>query len=194
MKRGVAVGITVIILVLVLLVGVWYFLYGAGKQRAAGGYGEAVPAGNAPSGHAAPQLAARSPTRAARAVSSQAEGMRPNPNAYVTSTYLGGRGAKERLAKLIEEGVLVDGKQVKLEAFSHEYSQAFPIPTKTALSLSAETERAKVLTKGGRTYLQVGLQGSKREAPERPPLNLCLVVDRSGSAPERGERRGGQGD
>lgn len=34
---------------------------------------------------------------------------------------------------------------------------------------------------GGETYLQVGLQAIDREAPRRPPLNVCLVIDRSGS-------------
>lgn len=118
----------------------------------------------------------------------EAEEARPDPNAYVTSTYLGGRGSRERLAKLIEEGVVVDGKQVKLAAFTREYTQAFNIPTKTALSLSAQTERARVLAnEGGRTYLQVGLQGIKREAPKRPSLNICLVVDRSGSMADEGK-------
>ncbi|MFQ6133789.1 MAG: VWA domain-containing protein, partial [Armatimonadota bacterium] len=110
-----------------------------------------------------------------------------DPNAYVSSTYLGGRGSRERLAKLIEEGVLVDGKTVKLEAFSREYSQAFSIPTKTALSLSAETERGKAGVKGGLTHLQVGIQATEREAPKRPPLNICLVVDRSGSMGQEGK-------
>ncbi|MEA3400171.1 MAG: VWA domain-containing protein [Armatimonadota bacterium] len=104
-----------------------------------------------------------------------------DPDAYVQSTYVGGRGARERLAKLVEEGVVVDGKQVKLAAFSREYSQPFKIPTDRALSLTAETERANIISDGGKTHLQVGLQGIKREAPRRPPLNICLVVDRSGS-------------
>jgi Ca-activated chloride channel family protein len=111
----------------------------------------------------------------------------PNRNAYVTSTYMGGRGARERLAKLIEDGVTVEGKQVKLETFAGQYSQAFAIPTKTALSLTAETERGKILTKGGKTFLQVGLQAIDREAPRRPALNICLVVDHSGSMADEGK-------
>ena len=102
-------------------------------------------------------------------------------NAYVSSSYLAGSGQRERLAKLVEEGVMVDGKRVKLEAFASQYSQPFRIPTKTALSLEAATERSKILTKGGKTYLQVGIQAIDREAPKRAKLNLCLVIDRSGS-------------
>jgi Ca-activated chloride channel family protein len=109
------------------------------------------------------------------------EGTRPDPNAYVTSTYIGGRGERERVAELVEKGVTVGGKQVRLEAFSAEYRQPFPMPRTTALGLTAQTQHGKLLTEGGRTYLQVGIQGIRREAPKRPPLNICLVIDHSGS-------------
>lgn len=102
-------------------------------------------------------------------------------NAYYSSTYIGGQGERERMEKLIEGGVLVNGKQIKLAAFSRDYSQAFPIPTATALNLTADLERTQLLQEGGKTYLQVGIQGIKREAPRRPPLNVALVLDRSGS-------------
>lgn len=104
-----------------------------------------------------------------------------SPNLYVASNYQGGSGERERMEKLIREGVLVDGKRVQLEAFTREYEQDFPIPTREALSLSAGTERTKLLTQGGRTFLQVGLQAIKGEAPRRPPLNVSLVMDVSGS-------------
>ena len=50
-----------------------------------------------------------------------------------------------------------------------------------ALGVTAETERARIVRQGGRTYLQIGLQAIKGEAPRRPPLNIALVIDRSGS-------------
>jgi Ca-activated chloride channel family protein len=70
---------------------------------------------------------------------------------------------------------------VKLDAFTREYGQSFEVPTDRALGLSALTERAKIVRQGAETYLQVGLQAIDREAPRRPPLNVCLVIDRSGS-------------
>jgi Ca-activated chloride channel family protein len=104
-----------------------------------------------------------------------------NPNMYVADTYIGGNGERDRLAKLIQAGVLVDGKRVKLEAFTHNYAQTFPIPRHAALSVAADTVQSKIITSGAHTYLQIGLQAMKGELPRRPPLNLALVIDRSGS-------------
>lgn len=110
-----------------------------------------------------------------------------NPNMYVSSNYMGGSGAKDRLEKLIAEGVLVEGKRVKLEAFSRDYARTFPIPTRTALGLTADPERTKIVESGGRTYLQVGLQAMKGEASRHPALNVALVIDTSGSMSAEGK-------
>ena len=100
-----------------------------------------------------------------------------NPNLYLSSSYMGGQGERDRIEKLISEGVMVEGKRVKLEAFTRNYGQAFPIPTREALAVTADTERTKIIQQGDRTYLQVGLQAMKGELPRRPPLNLALVID-----------------
>ncbi len=104
-----------------------------------------------------------------------------NPNMYVADTYIGGNGERDRLAKLISAGVLVDGRRVKLEAFTHNYAQAFAIPQTTALGLSADTVQSKIIQSGAHTYLQIGIQAMKGEPLRRPNLNITLAIDRSGS-------------
>ncbi len=152
--------------------------------------GRPVEEGAVPPPDEAPMMeeaAEAAPGLAGDAAGAEGEEAAPDRNAWVSSSYLGGSGARERLAKLIEEGVMVGGEMVKLEAFSREYSQSFEIPTDQAMSLTAETEQAKIVRGGGNTFLQVGLQAIKREAPRRPQLNVCLVIDRSGSMMDEGK-------
>jgi Ca-activated chloride channel family protein len=147
------------------------------KSRMATGYAPASGSFSGGSMAGRGQMAASVPPAAA----STGRPATYNPNMYVSSNYLGGNGEKERLEKLIQAGVVVDGKRVKLESFVRTYAQAFPIPTQTALGLNVDTERATVIQEGDHTYLQIGIQAMKGETPRRPPLNIALVIDRSGS-------------
>jgi Mg-chelatase subunit ChlD len=162
-------------------------------SRSAGGGVGGGPAPAAPSGaryyENAPATASlpRQAVVPDRAVSVSPKSATINPNMYINSTYMGGHGAKDRLEKLVREGVLVDGKRIRLEAFSRNYSQAFPIPINTALGVTADTERAKIIQAGDKTFLQVGIQAMKGEAPKRPPLNVVLVLDCSGSMEAEGK-------
>lgn len=104
-----------------------------------------------------------------------------NPNLYLSDTYSAGAGERDRIEKLINEGVEVKGKRVKLASFPRAYRQTFPMPTGKAIGLNTSTESAKIIERGDKTYLQVGLQAIKGERPRRPALNIALVIDRSGS-------------
>ena len=87
---------------------------------------------------------------------------------------------------------MVQGRRVRLEAFPRSYAQAFPIPTRTALNLIANTERTKIVQEGGHTYLQVGLQAMKGEAPRRPvaPVHRQRGLPDPGHAADHGDRQG----
>lgn len=93
-----------------------------------------------------------------------------DPNAFYCSTYIPGTGTRERIKKMIEKGVVVKGKRVRLELLPHTYRQPFPMPTKTALNVTAALEHSCVISTGARTHLQVGLQAIKAEMPQRPML------------------------
>jgi len=167
--HSVVVTVLVVVALIAILAAVLFPTFSCAREKARVAYEDATMAPGAPPPDAPPGgLAEEEPGP-------------PDRDAWVSSTYLGGEGARERIAKLIDEGVMVGGQLVKLEAFTREYSQAFPIPTDRALALTAQTERARIIRSGDRTFLQVGLQAIKREAPRRPALNICLVIDRSGS-------------
>jgi Ca-activated chloride channel family protein len=89
--------------------------------------------------------------------------------------------------KLVQQGVLVDGRQIKLAAFPRRYGQAFRVPRSSALNVEATLERPKLVRDGAETYLQVGLQAIRREVAKRPPLNVALVIDTSGSMGDEGK-------
>jgi Ca-activated chloride channel family protein len=114
---------------------------------------------------------------------------RPDRNAYYHSPYHGGSAERDRIESLIHRGVVVDGAQVVLTAFTNTFSQALPVPDGKALAVSAKLERSRIIRDGGRTYLQVGLQAVRSETPLRPRLNIALVIDASGSMAEDGKIR-----
>lgn len=140
--------------------------------------GAGMAAGSLPGGGPAPGAMT---AEAEAPVDASAPRQAIDKNAYYSSTYMAGSGERDRLEKLISQGVTVGGKNVKLAAFTREYSQSLELPSKEALSVNVALERGKLPKAGDEVHLQVGLQAIKREAPRRPPINLCLVIDRSGS-------------
>lgn len=100
---------------------------------------------------------------------------------YLSSTYVGGSGARSRMAALVDGGVIVGGEEISLEALTAQYHQPIAVPEGQALALFAQPEHALVDEAGGVTHLQVGVQATSRELAERPPMQLVLVVDVSSS-------------
>ncbi len=102
-------------------------------------------------------------------------------NAVLSSTFVGGNGASARLDDLLDRGVMVDGENVRLEAFEELGRLPYPGPSDEAIGLHAELERSQLVTDGERVHLQIALMARQGEAPPRPRMDVRLVLDRSGS-------------
>ena len=116
-----------------------------------------------------------------------AEAPRPKKSGYLSSDYLGGSGQLDRMAELVDEGIVLDGKTVKLSALTASYHQPIAVPAGQALVAFANPEHTRISTAGGTTHLQIGIQAANRELPQRPPVQLVLVVDTSGSMDQQGK-------
>ncbi|MBX3270573.1 MAG: VWA domain-containing protein [Sandaracinaceae bacterium] len=106
----------------------------------------------------------------------------PLPTSGVlASNFVAGGGAQARLEDLLDRGVMVDGRNVRLEAFDDLGRLPYPVPAREAVGLHAELERGRVLATGERVHLQIALMARQGEAPVRPRMDVRLVLDRSGS-------------
>ncbi len=102
-------------------------------------------------------------------------------NAVLSSSFVGGNGAAARLDDLMDRGVMVDGQNVRLQAFEELGRLPYPVPSDEAVGLHAELERGQLLADGERVHLQIALMARQGEAPPRPRMDVRLVLDRSGS-------------
>lgn len=102
-------------------------------------------------------------------------------NAVLSSTFVAGGGAQARLEDLLDRGVMVNGENVRLEAFDDLGTLPYPRPAEEAVGLHAELERSRLRTEGERVHLQIALMARQGERPARPRMDVRLVLDRSGS-------------
>lgn len=104
-----------------------------------------------------------------------------SPSGYLSNAYLGGSGSLDHMAELIDEGISLDGKKLILGALTASYHQPVAVPTNQGLVAFANPEHRLIAEAGGTTHVQIGVQAASRELPERPPVQLMLVLDTSGS-------------
>lgn len=102
-------------------------------------------------------------------------------NGVLASTFVGGSGAQARLEDLLDRGVMVDGQNVRLQAFDELGRLPYPVPGREAVGLHAELERSRLREGGERVHMQIALMARRGEAPPRPRMDVRLVFDRSGS-------------
>lgn len=89
--------------------------------------------------------------------------------------------SKARSRSVIESGGIVPAEELRVAEYLNYYTQSFPEPTKTTLGLDLRLGNGQIPTSGGEAWLQIGIQAKSAQPVEIAPLNLALVIDRSGS-------------
>ena len=95
------------------------------------------------------------------------------------------QASKARSRGLINRGYIVPAEDVRVAEYLNYYDQRFPEPTSgEPLALDVRVGNTLVAPENGKVWVQVGLQAAQPDAGRRTPLNLALVLDRSGSMGE----------
>jgi len=89
--------------------------------------------------------------------------------------------SKARSRSVIESGGIVPAEELRVAEYLNYYTQSFPEPTKTTLGLDLRLGNSQIPASGGEAWLQIGIQAKSAQPAEIAPLNLALVIDRSGS-------------
>jgi len=89
--------------------------------------------------------------------------------------------SKARSRAVINAGAIVPAEEVRIAEYLQYYEQHFPEPEREAVGLNLRLGNERMPRQGGVVWLQMGLQTKSAETELVAPLNLALVIDRSGS-------------
>lgn len=89
--------------------------------------------------------------------------------------------SKARSRAVINAGAIVPADEIRVIEYLQYYEQHFPEPEREAVGLDLRLGNSRMPQQGGMAWLQVGLQTKSLETETVAPLNLALVIDRSGS-------------
>jgi Ca-activated chloride channel family protein len=93
----------------------------------------------------------------------------------------GPEAAKPIARAIINSGDIVPAKEIRVAEYLQYYEQHFPEPDKDAIGLDLRLGNNRLPAQGCMAWLQIGLQAKSGETTLVAPLNLALVIDRSGS-------------
>jgi len=83
--------------------------------------------------------------------------------------------------RYLNNGVLPPKDAVRVEELVNYFDYAYPLPEAGGDPFSTSVSLAPSPWAEGRELIQIGVQGYDIEPAERPPLNLTLLIDVSGS-------------
>jgi Ca-activated chloride channel family protein len=89
--------------------------------------------------------------------------------------------SKARSRAVIQGGGIVPAEELRVAEYLNYYEQHFPEPAETALGLDLRPGNPQMPAGGGEAWVQIGIQAKSALPEEIAPLNLALVIDRSGS-------------
>lgn len=89
--------------------------------------------------------------------------------------------SKARSRAVINAGDIVPAEQIRVAEYLRYYEQHFPEPEEGVLGLDLRLGNEQMPRQGGLVWLQMGMQAKSAEEDIVAPLNLALVIDRSGS-------------
>jgi Ca-activated chloride channel family protein len=106
------------------------------------------------------------------------------------SEYVAEYGATVAAGGYATEGELLRGimpaEEIRIEEYLNYYDQDFPAPPPgSPLGINAKLGSNFVPYNGGEVWLQIGLQAGKTSKQDLRPLNVVLVLDRSGSMADK---------
>jgi Ca-activated chloride channel family protein len=95
--------------------------------------------------------------------------------------------SKARSRAVIQQGGIVPTEELRVAEYLNYYEQHFPEPVETTLGLDLRPGNPQMPAAGGEAWIQIGVQATSAQPEEIAPLNLALVIDRSGSmdSPEK---------
>ena len=92
--------------------------------------------------------------------------------------------SKARSRAVINAGDIVPAEEIRVAEYLQYYEQELPEPEYDTIGLDLRLGNSRMPVQGGTAWLQMGLQTKSDDAELVAPLNLALVIDRSGSMDE----------
>jgi Ca-activated chloride channel homolog len=95
--------------------------------------------------------------------------------------------SKARSRAVINAGAIVPASEIRVAEYLQYYEQHFPEPQQDTVGLDLRLGNSRMPAQGGPAWLQIGLRARSDKNDMVAPLNLALVIDRSGSmnAPDK---------
>ncbi len=89
--------------------------------------------------------------------------------------------SKARSRAVINAGAIVPAEEIRVAEYLQYYEQHFPEPVQDTAGLDLRLGNYRMPVQGGPVWLQIGLQTTSAQTEMVAPLNLAIVIDRSGS-------------